>query len=266
MSRRGLCVCADDFGLHPLVNAAVLRLIQLGRLQATGAMVGAPAWRDGARALAEVAPDRVDVGLHLDLTQFPLTLAPRGLLRWLLAGAGTEAELRREVTAQLDAFEAAMGRAPDYVDGHQHVHQFPRVRDALLDVLADRYPHRRPWLRSTRRGTAGFKPALIQALGQRSLSRRAALLGIRQNRRLLGVYDFDGDAARYAARLQGWLHVSGDGDLLMCHPAAGPVPGDPIAEARQWEYELLASPRFAAELHRLGIAPLPMTRLLAPRA
>lgn len=266
MSRRGLCVCADDYGLHPHVNAAVLRLIEHGRLQATGAMVGAPGWRDGVGALSRVkqaAPERLDVGLHLDLTEYPLTLAPRGLASWWLAGAGSEAALRIEIAAQLDTFESALGQAPDYVDGHQHVHQFPRVRDALLDELSRRYPDRRPWLRSTRRGTAGFKPALIQSLGQRGLARRAALLGFRQNRRLLGVYDFDGDTDRYAARLRGWLHVSGDRDLLMCHPARGRVPGDAIAEARLWELEVLDSPLFDAELSRLGIAAAPMSRLLA---
>lgn len=269
MSRRGLCVCADDYGLHPRVNAAVLRLIEHGRLQATSAMVGAPGWRDGAGALSRVkraAPDRLDVGLHLDLTEYPLTLAPRGLAGWWFAGPGSETALRREIAAQLDAFESTLGQTPDYLDGHQHVHQFPRVRDALMEEMSLRYPGRQPWLRSTKRGTAGFKPALIQALGQHGLARRAALLGFRQNRRLLGVYDFDGDAARYATRLRGWLHVSGDGDLLMCHPALGPVPGDSIAEARVREFEVLDSPLFDVELRRLGIATAPMSRLLATPA
>lgn len=266
MSRRGLCLCADDYGLHPKVNAAVLRLIEHDRLQATSAMVGAPGWREGVGALSrakQAAPERLDLGLHLDLTEYPLTLPPRGLAGWWLAGAGAEPALRREIAAQLDAFESALGQAPDYVDGHQHVHQFPRVRDALMEELSLRYPRRQPWLRSTRRGTAGFKPALIQALGQRGLARRAALLGFRQNRRLLGVYDFDGDALRYAARLRGWLHVSGDGDLLMCHPALGLVPGDGIAEARVREMEILDSPLLDAELGRLGIETAPMSRLLA---
>ena len=122
-------------------------------------------------------------------------------------------ELRREIAAQLDAFESTLGQTPDYLDGHQHVHQFPRVRDALMEEMSLRYPGRQPWLRSTKRGTAGFKPALIQALGQHGLARRAALLGFRQNRRLLGVYDFD-PRADYRRLMRGWLAALPDGALL----------------------------------------------------
>ena len=33
---------------------------------------------------------------------------------------------------QLAAFKDLFGRAPDFVDGHQHVQLFPQVRDAFL--------------------------------------------------------------------------------------------------------------------------------------
>ncbi|WP_177200742.1 ChbG/HpnK family deacetylase [Roseateles sp. YR242] len=52
-----LCVCADAFGLHPSVNDAVLQLVAQGRLQATSAMVGAPAWLPGAAALKALEPE-----------------------------------------------------------------------------------------------------------------------------------------------------------------------------------------------------------------
>ncbi len=42
-------------------------------------------------------------------------------------------KLMREVTAQVQAFVAAFGRPPDFIDGHQHVQLFPQVRaDAVL--------------------------------------------------------------------------------------------------------------------------------------
>lgn len=49
-------------------------------------------------------------------------------------------EIAAEITRQLDAFEEALGRPPDFVDGHQHVHVLPGVRRALLDILVRRYP------------------------------------------------------------------------------------------------------------------------------
>jgi hypothetical protein len=58
--------------------------------------------------------------------------------------------IRAEIRLQLNAFEAALGRAPDYIDGHQHVHQLPGVRAELLDELAARYrTDQQPWLRCT---------------------------------------------------------------------------------------------------------------------
>jgi hypothetical protein len=64
------------------------------------------------------------------------------------------------------------------------------------------------------------------------------------NRALLGVYGFDGGAGAYRARLATWLAGARSGDLLMCHPSAWKVPGDPIACARAWEFEVLCSPGF----------------------
>ena len=39
----------------------------------------------------------------------------------------------------------AFGRPPDFIDGHQHVHLFPQVRDAVLKVVAEAAPD--AWVR-----------------------------------------------------------------------------------------------------------------------
>lgn len=261
-SPRRLCICADDFGLHPAVNEAVLHLVAMGRLQATSAMVGAPAWTTGAAALASIDAADLDVGLHLDLTEHPLTVPARRLAGWLLQGPRNVQALLREVHAQLDAFEQALGRMPAYVDGHQHVHQFPGVRDALLTALTARYPGHRPWLRSTRPGSVGFKPYLIDVLGRRGLAHHAGALDFPQNRRLLGVYGFGGDVHRYRRHVQGWLEGAQDGDLLMCHPALARVPGDVIATARCQEFRVWCDPSLLPSLMAGGLQLLPMSQML----
>src|SRR5678816_751997 len=135
-----------------------------------------------------------------------------------------------EVRAQLDAFEDALGRGPDFVDGHQHVHQLPVVRDALLDELSRRYRSALPWLRSTRAAHGWPRPSasawrdaakarVVAALGGPGLAKRARLRGFAQNRRLCGVYDFSADEERFLTRLDGWLEACRTGDLLMCHPS-----------------------------------------------
>ncbi len=264
-----LTICLDDLGLHAAVNAAAVRLAGLGRLDAVSAMVGAPGWAEARTQLAAFVPGRVDVGLHLDLTEAPLRPRQRHGLKALLVRAALHAlpaaALRDEIEAQLDAFEDARGAPPDHVDGHQHVHQLPQVRDALLAALQRRYPQRPPWLRATFHAAnlvapagagagAWLKPRVIEALGAAGLARRARAAGQAQNRRLLGVYDFTGGAPGYARWLAAWLDAARDGDLLMCHAALGEVPGDPIAAARHAEAQVLAGDAFEAALAGRGLS------------
>jgi len=253
-----LCVCVDDFGLSRGIAEAVFRLAMQGVVQATSCMVGAPLWRsDGAR-LREWSG--LEAGLHLDFTAHPLDASARRSLSALIAagyaGLLDGALVRREVSAQLDAFEAVMGRAPDFIDGHQHVHQLPVIRNALIAEIESRYRAApKPWLRSTRRARCSavgpmerFKASFIEQIGARELSALAARAGLLQNRHLLGVYDFSGGPPRYEALLQTWIATAAPRDLLMCHPSAEAHPGDALAAARRAEFEVLSRPGLVAEL------------------
>jgi predicted glycoside hydrolase/deacetylase ChbG (UPF0249 family) len=272
----------DDFGLHAGINQAVFALLAQGRVQAVSAMVGGPAWAAGALTLRQWAPTQVDVGLHLDFTEctlheFAAMPHQRLLLHAYLRRLDARA-LHREIHAQFDAFEQAMGRAPDYVDGHQHVHQLPGIRTRLLQAIAQRYPTRKPWLRSTRSGPAAghadwrtqAKSGVIALLGNRAMQAGAKRLGLMQNARLLGVYDFSGDAAQYRQRMQRWLAAAHDGDLLMCHPglpeesiaANTATHADAIAAARQVEFSVLTSPAFAELLTASHVRLLPLHQIM----
>ena len=143
-----------------------------------------------------------------------------------------------------------MGNAPDYIDGHQHVHQLPQIRDELVDVMVQRYRHRLPWLRIARPPASdGFKGWVIGSLGSSALSRLARRHGIRHNRHLFGVYDFQGSASAYGERLAGWLAaaaVQKSTGVLMCHPAeeadsAVDSLQDPIYRARLNEHRILSN-------------------------
>jgi predicted glycoside hydrolase/deacetylase ChbG (UPF0249 family) len=236
-------------------------------------MVGAPAFHSGVGALRRWGDQGIDIGLHFDLTQFPLRQSPSGLSRIIaasLTGRLARDQVGPEFCAQLDAFEAALGRVPDFVDGHQHVHQLPGVADIVVAELARRGI--RPWLRCSRpqrSAAAGFfepKSLVIDLLGRRRTSRLAAAAGLRQNRALLGVYGFDVDAERYLDLLRGWLVGAATGDLLMCHPALGTDPADPIRAARRREYDVLSSDAWPAVLAPSGVALRRMTAILADDA
>ncbi|MEO8250081.1 MAG: ChbG/HpnK family deacetylase, partial [Burkholderiales bacterium] len=85
----------------------------------------------------------------------------------------------------------------------------------------------------------------------------------RQNRRLLGVYDFSGGQQRYLAMLQSWLEAAGERDLLMCHPSRTSDPEDSLSHSRQAEYEVLVSAEFAEWVAARGIVLSPISRMLA---
>jgi predicted glycoside hydrolase/deacetylase ChbG (UPF0249 family) len=256
-----IAICIDDFGLHPAVDEAILALVEKGRVTATSCMVGAPAWKqDTPRLKAPFDAGRVDAGLHFDLTEHPIDAGLREdlgtLMRNAIVRSLDRARIRSELGRQLDAFEAAMGRAPSHVDGHQHVHTFPLIRELVVHELERRYSaSARPWLRSTR-GAArgGIKGRIIEAMGSKALERLAREHGFAHNASLLGIYDFQGGAQRYRTLLQQWLRESRDRDLIMGHVATAIVPGDEIAQARVDEYAVFASDGFDAMLREAQVA------------
>lgn len=274
MTRRRIAICADDFGSHASVDEAVLLLAEHGRVTATSCMVGGPSWPRGCLPLRDAAAaGQLDAGLHLDLTQFPANASlQRPLREWMVrtfTGQVDRSAVTSEIRSQLDRFEQAMGQPPAHVDGHEHVHQFPVVRDVLMDVLLERYgtTSPRPWLRCTRRaGAAGFKAWVIEHTGAKALGQLSRRHGFPQNRALLGVYDFTGGARRYRELLLDWVLHSHAADLLMCHPASLPGTGDAISSARVDEYEVLRAPSFEADLREAGIDVVRMSQILREQA
>ncbi|WP_345797062.1 ChbG/HpnK family deacetylase [Castellaniella sp. MT123] len=247
---RRIVVCADDFGMNAAVDAGILSLATLGRLSATSLLVDGPTASRNVPALLDTP---LQVGLHLNLTesfgQPGLCLPLRQLIQAAYLRRLPMAQVREGVHRQLDRFRVLTGRGPDYVDGHQHVHQLPGVRDALLQAL-DADGDARPWIRDTGRprmaglpGGLRFKAGVIAILGAAGLRRRARTGGYRQNPGFLGVYDFKGGIPAYETWMSRWLTACQDGDVLMCHPALGHEPTDALSSQRQAEYAVLAGAR-----------------------
>ncbi len=264
--------CADDYAQDRGTIDGILALLERGRLTATSCLVDAPAWPAAAVQLPRTG---ADIGLHLNLTQ---SFGPQDGAVWPLAqliarsacGRLPLQRLAAAVRRQFDAFEDALGRRPDYVDGHQHVHQFSQVRDVLLDELLRRYPGDLPWLRSTRPPPRILdrKARGIALLGERRLRARARAAGVPLSAFLVGVYDFAAGSpaarAAYQHRFAAWLAAGPDGSVLMCHPARGANAGDPIAAARNMEFDWLAGAAFDAARERANIVLVRGTDLLRP--
>lgn len=258
---RALILCADDYALHLRVDDAVQQLARAGRLSATSCMTTAPRWPAAAMALKPLRP-QLSVGLHFNLTEShegayaAQTLG--GVIRQAYSGRLAQTWLQDAWCRQLDAFEQAMGSAPDFIDGHQHVHQLPGVRQALLRELQARYARSTmPWVRSTaptQNQLRNVKALIIAFLGGWTAARGWRRAGLSTNRGFSGVYGFDApDEARYGTHMQAWLAQGLDAGLLMCHPATGEVPGDAISQQRPVEFAYLMSPAFGQLLQLSGV-------------
>lgn len=261
MSR--LILCADDFAFSPAVSATIAELAGEGRLNATSCMTLMPNWAADSAMLQGLSP-QIAIGLHLVLTEErPVTtmagLAPSGTLPTIQTlerqanKAGLPlAEIAAEVEAQFDRFEQTMGRAPAFIDGHQHSHALPQIREVVLDIAARRAPG--AWLRTNEDALPALlaRPfrgkALASAWHSRGFRAAAARRGLTCNQGFAGHYDFRGD---YAALFPAFLRQPGEAHLVMCHPGAGERAGDAIAAARAVE---------AQALRRLPLAQLAADR------
>ena len=181
-----IIVCADDYAIAPGVGRAIRRLAAAGRIDATGCMSTTAFWPDEGHALRALGAP-IAVGLHLALTG-PGSTTLGQLAREAFSGRLDGGAVGAEISRQIDAFERVWGSPPDFLDGHQHVHQFPTIRAAVLGLWDRRLDRERTWLRVTdaglgailRVGAAPLKGFAISVLG-RSMKRAARKAGIRTN-------------------------------------------------------------------------------------
>ena len=262
---RRIWLCADDYGISPGVNRGIRDLIGRGRLNATSVMVvGHAIGRDEVRALEDAAADnpRCAIGLHVTLTapfrpltmhfqplnggmfpEFPKLLRA-GLLRRLdpeIVGA--------ELAVQLSAFRELFGRAPDFVDAHQHAQLFPGVRDAFLSAVKDAAPE--AWVRQggssqkLARRLGAPKALIIDALSAQFRS-RAERAEIAFNPGFAGAYDWTRQRD-FGALMRQFLDGLSEGGLIMCHPGFVDetlLSLDPFTTQREYEHAFLGGEHF----------------------
>jgi len=262
---RRIWLCADDYGISPGVNRAIRDLIGQKRINATSVMVvGAAVERAEIDALMQAVAANPDcaVGLHATLTApfHPLTMhfQPIDGGRFLPLGDVLRASLLRrldseiiqaELLAQLVAFRHLFNRAPDYVDGHQHVQLFPQVRDAFLAAVKEAAPD--AWVRQCGRSLPlaqrldSPKALLLDVLSE-TFRKKSARAGIRFNPGFAGAYDMVRGRA-FAGAMQGFLDGLPDGGLVMCHPGFVDetlVSLDNVTHQREREFAFLSSDDF----------------------
>jgi predicted glycoside hydrolase/deacetylase ChbG (UPF0249 family) len=260
---KSIILCADDYGQTTAISQAIIALLREKRLSATSCMTTTSLWQEQATWLFPFK-NQADIGLHFNLTEgVPLSPAfkavygdvfpslPHLLIKSYLRQLNTSAILS-ELNAQIDEFIAGVGRLPDFMDGHQHIHQFPVIRDIFLSVYESRLRQHNTYVRCVYDTKAWFsvnqngysKRLLIQLCGAHAFKQQLVRYRIPHNTTFAGIYHFS-QAMHYVELFPKFLQHSQMGGLIMCHPGLENLEQkDAIAVSRPLEYRYFQSQDF----------------------
>lgn len=235
MADRILIVNADDFGRSAGVNQGVIRCHRKGIVTSASLMVR---WPHAHEAAAYARVSSLGLGLHLDLGEWEYRGGTWEPLYEVLPESGREA-VAAEFERQLEAFQRIVGRPPDHLDSHQHVHRDAPVRGPAL--------------------------ALGERLGVpvRDANSAIAYSGV--------FFGQDGkgrpvpDAITAEALVAAIEGLPPGVTELACHPAATSDHDAAYGEERIREVEALCDPRVRAAVDRCGIVLASFSELRARR-
>lgn len=242
MKKKLIILCADDYGQTPAISKGILTLIQRQRLSATSCLVNTPYFSEHA-AWLKPWQALIDIGLHFNLTEgkalSPLFASLHGkyffslpfLLSKALYYGLKQNAIEAECHAQLDQFEGIMKSLPDFIDGHQHVHQFPIIREALITVYKKRFQAKPAYIRlvkptfKIREGYHLIKKIQIHfATRPYAFQRMLKQHNIIHNEFFSGIYPFK-KSFLYSTFFPSFLNEMNrsqtkDFGLILCHPAS----------------------------------------------
>lgn len=249
-------LCADDFGLNSGVSEGILKLVRKKRLSAVSCMTNMPDFVSYGQQLLSLK-DQVKIGLHFNLTEGDLIVHPQkkcfSLSELLIKSHMHSVKLSfiaQEFLAQLEQFTGIMQRLPDFIDGHQHIHQFPVIRKVILDLYEQRLKDNGTSIRSVwpsiNLPQYRLKAKVLHLTGGKALAQQLIKLNIPHNRYFSGIYDFAAHA-NYRDLFRKWLCFTKENTLIMCHPGDGINTTDTIAPARFKELNYFLSDEFLSD-------------------
>lgn len=272
IAKKNVVLCADDYGLNQGISQGILNLLSGQRLTAVSCLSTGQYWPTMSGSLKDYQFG-VDLGLHLNFTEGkPLSQDYRNkygnefypLNKILMLTSLRQlnlAILLAECKAQLDSFTLAIGKLPDFIDGHQHVHQLPQIREAFMELYRRYLRQEMPYVRLLNNQVltydvdAFFKQIIIKFFGSQTLARLVKKFNINHNDYFAGVYSFKANSIPYADIFAKILTKIGNKGLIMCHPGLHSCdsPRDSIADFRVQEYSYLYSQQFITDCEQYNI-------------
>jgi hypothetical protein len=266
-------LCADDYAISQGVSEGILKLADLGRISATSCMPASPLWPEHAKLLIPYA-EKIDVGIHLTLTDqtplgtLPLTAPENKLPSFgkLLTKSITKRinldEVRQEIELQIDAFVTHFAHPPAFIDGHQHIHQLPGIRNVIVDLVLKNFKGDFPYLRICsaplgvliRRGVNTKRAIGVGWFGGK-LQSLAKSKGIPVSEVFSGIYNFS-TAVPYGELFKRFLFDLSDRSLIMCHPGLvdeGLKKIDGLTNQREHELSYFLSDQFDSALKEANV-------------
>ena len=272
---KNISICADDFGITKKVNTAIIKLAELNKISEISCIFVNNNNYDN-KSINNITT-KVDFGLHITLTDFAPNTNSSTLLnnenklislkelyfKTLFNKSDIFNDLRKEINSQFDLFCETMGFLPKFIDGHQHVHQFPLVNYIIFELIKKKYKnyHFRPWVRSCYDSTNNilsrkfiFK-SLILKYFSKDLKKLSIENNIKTNIGFSGIYNFV-IKKNFEEIFINFLNKTKNGHLIMVHPGITDnelKKLDSVTFTRNLEYEFLKSDSFDHLIKRLNI-------------
>ncbi|KAM4578266.1 carbohydrate deacetylase [Fundulus diaphanus] len=151
LSRLLMVVTGDDFGYCPRRNQGIVDCFLAGGISNVSLLVNASAAREAAGLAGRY---KIPIGLHANLSegtpvcqnlqQISTLINPQGFFHGKMGfrqalerGQLSMKQVELELRAQVRRFVELTGHLPYHMDGHQHVHVLPDVRQVVAQVLSD---------------------------------------------------------------------------------------------------------------------------------
>ena len=257
---KNIFLCADDYAQNEPISEGILILANNRKLNAISCLVNSPHWQETSGALKAVQKHTY-LGLHFNLT-FGKALSANwqknygshfGNLSNLIQQAYfrrlDSANIEAEFCAQLDAFRQQLGQEPDFIDGHQHVHQLPIIREAMLKVYKQMKMNAF-WRKTSNdwRDFLSLKPLAINLLGGYRFKNLLKEQTIQTNSSFSGLYNFV-CAKKYPQYFRQFLKLIRTEGLILCHPGIQSRDvNDPLHLYRHHEFNYFMGTAFPNDL------------------